>query len=127
MHSQSRSIASIHPPVYHAGAKTYHIDDCAPQLEAIREGRVRFRGYSNGFYPGDPIDARTITLKAWQTPAGRAFRLRYLHFNSIILHHVQERKNVLYHVRIELDKKLPRDVISNARRFLQAHFPRSGS
>jgi len=55
-----RSPASIDPPVYHAGAKTYHIDDCAPQLEAIRERRVRFRGYSNGFYPGDPVDAETL-------------------------------------------------------------------
>jgi len=57
---QSRSAASIKPPVYHAGKRTYHIDDCAPQLEAIRERRVRFRGYSNGFYPGDPIDTETL-------------------------------------------------------------------
>ncbi|MBT3191417.1 MAG: AraC family transcriptional regulator [Verrucomicrobia bacterium] len=60
MTSQPRSATSTNPPVYQAGATTYHIDDCAPQLEAIRERRVQFRGYSNGFYPGDPIDAETL-------------------------------------------------------------------
>ena len=48
------------PPVYRAGTRTYTIDDCAPQLEAIREGRVQHRAYSNGLYPGDPIDSETL-------------------------------------------------------------------
>jgi len=50
----------VHPPVYRTATRTYRIDDCAAQLEAIREGRVTFRGYSNGLYPGDPIDASTL-------------------------------------------------------------------
>ncbi len=60
MTTDTEPLRTAEPPVYRSGTKTYRIDGCTPQLAAIREGRVQFRGYSNGLYPGDPIDADTL-------------------------------------------------------------------
>ena len=42
-------------PVYRARRVRYAIDRCEPQLQAIREGKIRFRALSNGVYPGERI------------------------------------------------------------------------
>jgi len=60
MTSHAKPAPDVSPPIYRTVTQTHHIDDCAAQMEAIREGRVRFRGYSNGLYPGEPIDAATL-------------------------------------------------------------------
>lgn len=40
------------PPIYQAQDRTYFIDTCRPQLQAIREGRIEFHALSHGHYPG---------------------------------------------------------------------------
>ncbi|HEV2693464.1 MAG TPA: AraC family transcriptional regulator [Verrucomicrobiae bacterium] len=39
-------------PIYRMGHKNYGIDDCEPQKEAVREGKIEFHALSKGHYPG---------------------------------------------------------------------------
>ncbi len=45
-------------PTYHAGRKRYGIDNCEPQKEAVREGKIEFHALTKGHYPGTlmPMD-----------------------------------------------------------------------
>jgi AraC family L-rhamnose operon regulatory protein RhaS len=47
-------------PTYQARVARYAIDQCEPQLRAIREGKIRFHALGNGNYPGEPIDERAL-------------------------------------------------------------------
>jgi AraC-like DNA-binding protein len=40
------------PPVYRTGHKLYGIDNCEPQKEAVRQGKIEFHALSKGHYPG---------------------------------------------------------------------------
>ncbi len=39
-------------PTYRMGRKRYGIDDCEPQKEAVREGKIEFHALTKGHYPG---------------------------------------------------------------------------
>ena len=39
-------------PVYRIGHKHYGIDDCEPQKEAVRDGKIEFHALTKGHYPG---------------------------------------------------------------------------
>ena len=39
-------------PIYRMGHKQYGIDDCEPQKEAVREGKIEFHALTKGHYPG---------------------------------------------------------------------------
>jgi AraC-like DNA-binding protein len=39
-------------PIYRMGHKRYGIDDCEPQKEAVREGKIEFHALTKGHYPG---------------------------------------------------------------------------
>src|SRR5258706_8257226 len=39
-------------PVYRMGDKRYGIDNCEPQREAVREGKIEFHALTKGHYPG---------------------------------------------------------------------------
>ena len=39
-------------PIYRMGRKQYGIDDCEPQKEAVREGKIEFHALTKGHYPG---------------------------------------------------------------------------
>jgi len=39
-------------PTYRMGHKRYGIDDCEPQKEAVREGKIEFHALTKGHYPG---------------------------------------------------------------------------
>ena len=41
-----------HTPIYRIGHKQYEIDDCEPQKEAVREGKIEFHALTKGHYPG---------------------------------------------------------------------------
>ena len=45
-------------PIYQAGRKRYGIDNCEPQKEAVREGKIEFHALTKGHYPGTlmPMD-----------------------------------------------------------------------
>jgi AraC family L-rhamnose operon regulatory protein RhaS len=45
-------------PIYRAGHKRYEIDNCEPQKEAVREGKIEFHALTKGHYPGTlmPMD-----------------------------------------------------------------------
>lgn len=54
---QNRSAKSIEHdmitrPIYRMGYKHYGIDDCEPQKEAVREGKIEFHALTKGHYPG---------------------------------------------------------------------------
>jgi AraC family L-rhamnose operon regulatory protein RhaS len=42
-------------PIYRIGHKRYGIDDCEPQKEAVREGKIDFHALTKGHYPGTLI------------------------------------------------------------------------
>jgi len=42
-------------PVYRMGHKRYGIDNCEPQKEAVREGKIEFHALTKGHYPGTLI------------------------------------------------------------------------
>ncbi len=44
-----------HSPIYRIGRKQYEIDNCEPQKEAVREGKIEFHALSKGHYPGTLI------------------------------------------------------------------------
>jgi AraC-like DNA-binding protein len=50
--------AMITRPVYRVGHKRFGIDDCEPQKEAVREGKIEFHALTKGHYPGTlmPMD-----------------------------------------------------------------------
>ncbi len=39
-------------PIYRMGHKLYGIDNCEPQKEAVREGKIEFHALTKGHYPG---------------------------------------------------------------------------
>lgn len=39
-------------PIYRMGHKSYGIDNCEPQKEAVREGKIEFHALTKGHYPG---------------------------------------------------------------------------
>ena len=45
-------------PIYRMGGKRYGIDNCEPQKEAVREGKIQFHALTKGHYPGTlmPMD-----------------------------------------------------------------------
>lgn len=45
-------------PIYRVGHKRFGIDDCEPQKEAVREGKIEFHALTKGHYPGTliPLD-----------------------------------------------------------------------
>ncbi|HEV2435544.1 MAG TPA: AraC family transcriptional regulator, partial [Verrucomicrobiae bacterium] len=45
-------------PIYRMGHKRYGIDNCEPQKEAVREGKIEFHALTKGHYPGTlmPMD-----------------------------------------------------------------------
>ena len=42
----------ITQPMYRTGHKRYDIDDCEPQKEAVREGKIKLHALTKGHYPG---------------------------------------------------------------------------
>jgi len=42
-------------PIYRMGRKRYGIDNCEPQKEAVREGKIEFHALTKGHYPGTLI------------------------------------------------------------------------
>jgi AraC family L-rhamnose operon regulatory protein RhaS len=47
------SVKSRFPaPIYESGTNHYEIDNCAPQLRAVREGKIELHALSKGHYPG---------------------------------------------------------------------------
>ena len=44
-----------HEPVYRMGRTRYEIDDCEPQKEAVRDGKIEFHALTKGHYPGTLI------------------------------------------------------------------------
>jgi len=47
-------------PVYRVGQKRYAIDDCEPQKEAVREGKIEFHALTKGHYPGTLMSEDTL-------------------------------------------------------------------
>lgn len=47
-------------PVYRVGHKSYGIDDCEPQKEAVREGKIDFHALTKGNYPGTLMSEDTL-------------------------------------------------------------------
>jgi AraC-like DNA-binding protein len=47
-------------PVYRVGHKSYGIDDCEPQKEAVREGKIDFHALTKGHYPGTLMSEDTL-------------------------------------------------------------------
>ena len=50
-------------PIYRIGHKHYGIDDCEPQKEAVREGKIEFHALTKGHYSRHP-DARERITRA---------------------------------------------------------------
>ena len=48
------------PPIYHVGADSYEIDDCQPQIEAQREGKIELHALSKGHYPGMRMNSKIM-------------------------------------------------------------------
>jgi AraC-like DNA-binding protein len=44
-------------PVYRIGHRRYGIDDCEPQKEAVRKGKIEFHALTKGHYPGTLMPA----------------------------------------------------------------------
>ena len=47
-------------PIYRMGHKSYGIDDCEPQKEAVREGKIDFHALTKGHYPGTLISKNIL-------------------------------------------------------------------
>ena len=44
-----------HEPIFRMGRTRYAIDNCEPQKEAVREGKIEFHALTKGHYPGTLI------------------------------------------------------------------------
>lgn len=47
-------------PIYRIGQKHYGIDDCEPQKEAVRTGKIEFHALTKGHYPGTMMAADVL-------------------------------------------------------------------
>lgn len=47
-------------PIYQIGADRLEIDSCAPQLQAMREGKIELHALSKGYYPGQRMNSNTL-------------------------------------------------------------------
>jgi AraC-like DNA-binding protein len=47
-------------PIFQSGANRYEIDTCAPQLKAMREGKIELHALSKGHYPGKRMDLNEL-------------------------------------------------------------------
>lgn len=47
-------------PIYKSGSIRHEIDTCAPQIKAIREGKIEFHALSKGHYPGKSIKSNIL-------------------------------------------------------------------
>jgi hypothetical protein len=62
------------PPIYHGGADRFVIDDCAPQVAAMREGKIELHALSQGALPGKANEfehpARAVEAWVLELPQG---------------------------------------------------------
>lgn len=47
-------------PIYQSGADRFEIDTCAPQLQAMREGKIELHALSKGHYPGNRMNSNIL-------------------------------------------------------------------
>jgi AraC family L-rhamnose operon regulatory protein RhaS len=47
-------------PIYQNGADLFEIDNCGPQLRAMREGKLELRALSKGHYPGMRMNSNVL-------------------------------------------------------------------
>jgi AraC family L-rhamnose operon regulatory protein RhaS len=47
-------------PIYQSGADRFEIDNCAPQLKAMREGKIELQALSKGHYPGKRMNSNIL-------------------------------------------------------------------
>jgi AraC-like DNA-binding protein len=47
-------------PIYHGGADRFVIDNCAPQIKAMREGKIELHALSKGHYPGKRMNSNIL-------------------------------------------------------------------
>ena len=47
-------------PIYESGSKHYAIDTCAPQMQAVSEGKIEMQALSKGHYPGKRIKSNIL-------------------------------------------------------------------
>ena len=47
-------------PIYQTGADRFEIDNCAPQLKAMREGKIALHALSKGHYPGKRMNSNIL-------------------------------------------------------------------
>ena len=52
--------ASFPSPIYQSGADRYEIDTCAPQMKALREGKIEMHALSKGHYPGKRMNSNIL-------------------------------------------------------------------
>jgi AraC family L-rhamnose operon regulatory protein RhaS len=56
-----RPVKSTFPsPIYQSGADRLEIDTCAPQLKAMREGKIELHALSKGHYPGNRMNSNIL-------------------------------------------------------------------
>lgn len=66
-------------PVYREHGRTYHADNCAPLVNAAREGHLLLRALGRGAYPGGRLGAGALpglrSLGVWDAPTRQAWGL----------------------------------------------------
>ena len=53
-------MAKPRPPIYHEKERTYLIDTCRPQVQAIKDRKIDFHGLTHGHYPGHTLARRDL-------------------------------------------------------------------
>lgn len=48
------------PPIYRDAGRSYGVDTCRPQLDAVKSGKITLRSFAHGGYPGEELPADVL-------------------------------------------------------------------
>lgn len=72
---------TVRTPIYHIGAERYEIDTCAPQMKALREGKIEMHALSKGYYPGKRMKSNMLpglaSVGFWSCRGGQDWGLDF--------------------------------------------------